>query len=84
MSRVLTEHQQQRIAQLIAKELGLEVDKVKPESTFVADLGADSLDMLEVCMVLEDEFDLPLTDGERMDKLVTVADAFALVAEQLS
>jgi acyl carrier protein len=76
-----TEEQQQRITQLIAEQFGLEMAQVTPDKALVADLGADSLDMIEVVMVLEDEFDLPQTDDERIEKIVTVADAFALVAD---
>lgn len=59
------------IIQLIARELMVDVETVKPESKLMEDLGADSLDRLELCMTLEDEFaiEIPDTDAE---KLLTV------------
>lgn len=52
------------VTRIVAEQLGLHVSHVKPESAFVADLGADSLDSLELCMSLEDEFGLEIPDDE--------------------
>ena len=72
--------QQERIARVIAEQLGIETHHVTPEKAFVADFGTDSLDDIELVMALEDEFQVQIED-HRAEKVVTVADAFALVAE---
>lgn len=62
---------EEKIAELIADKLGVEVSKIKPEAKFVEDLGADSLDTVELIMQLEDEFSLEIPD-EEAEKLTTV------------
>lgn len=63
----------EQIRELIADRLGVEVDKVTPEASFKDDLGADSLDLVELVMELEDEFDLEISD-EDAEKINTVQD----------
>lgn len=72
--------QQQRIVKVIAEQLRLHESMVTPEKGFVADLGTDSLDDIELVMALEDEFLIEIED-HRAERMVTVADAFALIAE---
>ncbi len=60
-----------KIAELITEKLGVEASKVKMEAKFVEDLGADSLDTVELIMQLEDEFNLEIPD-EEAEKLTTV------------
>ncbi len=60
-----------KIAELITEKLGVEGSKVKMEAKFVEDLGADSLDTVELIMQLEDEFNLEIPD-EEAEKLTTV------------
>lgn len=65
---------EERVAKIVAEQLGTDADQVKPESSFVDDLGADSLDTVELVMALEEEFDLEIPDDEA-EKIATVKDA---------
>lgn len=65
---------EERVTDIIVEQLGLERDKVKPESKFVDDLGADSLDTVEMVMALEDEFKIEIPD-EEAEKIATLRDA---------
>jgi acyl carrier protein len=63
-----------KVKQIIAEKLGVGEDSVTPQASFVDDLGADSLDQVELIMALEDEFDMEIPD-EDAEKLKTVKDA---------
>ena len=63
-----------RVKEIIAKELEVEPKQLTPEAKFIEDLGADSLDIVERVMALEEEFGLDIPD-EEADKLKTVGDA---------
>ena len=63
-----------RVKEIIAKELEVELKQLTPEAKFIEDLGADSLDIVELVMALEEEFNLEIPD-EEADKLKTVGDA---------
>ena len=63
-----------RVKEIIAKELEVEPKQLTPEAKFIEDLGADSLDIVELVMALEEEFGLDIPD-EDADKLKTVGDA---------
>jgi acyl carrier protein len=63
-----------RVKEIIAKELEVDVKQLAPEAKFIEDLGADSLDIVELVMALEEEFGLDIAD-EDADKLKTVGDA---------
>ena len=63
-----------RVKEIIAKELEVEVKQLTPDAKFIEDLGADSLDIVELVMALEEEFGLDIPD-EEADKLKTVGDA---------
>jgi acyl carrier protein len=65
---------EERAKEIIAKELEVSLDQLKSEAKFIEDLGADSLDTVELVMALEDEFGLDIPD-EDADKLKTVGDA---------
>ncbi len=67
-----------KIKQIIAEKLGVELSEVIPEASFVDDLGADSLDLVELVMTMEEEFDIDISD-EDAEKLVTVLDAINFV-----
>ena len=64
----------EKIQKIIADVLNIEPEKITMESAFVDDLNADSLDVLQIVMVIEDEFDIKIPD-EATEKIVTVADA---------
>lgn len=63
-----------KVKKIIAKQLGVNDDQVKPEASFINDLGADSLDTVELVMALEEEFDIEIPD-EEAEKIKTVGDA---------
>ncbi|CAM3753619.1 acyl carrier protein [Alkalicoccus chagannorensis] len=64
---------QERIAKIVSERLGVDQSEVKLDATFKDDLGADSLDVVELVMELEDEFDLEISD-EDAEKIGTVGD----------
>ena len=63
-----------RVTELIVNELGVEAEKVTPEASFVEDLGADSLDTVELVMAFEEEFGIDIPD-EDAEKMGTVGEA---------
>jgi len=65
---------EQKVKDIIINELGVEAEKVTPEASFVEDLGADSLDTVELVMTFEEEFGMEIPD-EEAEKLQTVRDA---------
>jgi acyl carrier protein len=65
---------EERAKEIVAKELEVEVKQLTPEAKFMEDLGADSLDIVELVMALEEEFGIDIPD-EDADKLKTVGDA---------
>ena len=67
-------YSEQKAKEIIAEELEVSVDQLKPEAKFIEDLGADSLDTVELVMRLEEEFGLDIHD-EDADKFKTVVDA---------
>ena len=60
-----------RVAKIVVEQLGVKEEEVKPEASFVDDLGADSLDTVELVMALEEEFDTEIPD-EEAEKITTV------------
>ncbi|MBR2959240.1 MAG: acyl carrier protein [Bacteroidales bacterium] len=67
-----------KVTSIITDKLGVEESQVVPEASFTNDLGADSLDTVELIMELEKEFDLTIPD-EEAEKIVTVGDAIAFI-----
>jgi acyl carrier protein len=63
-----------KVKEIIAKELEVDIKQLAPEAKFIEDLGADSLDIVELVMALEEEFGLDIPD-EDADKMRTVGDA---------
>ena len=70
-----------KVKKIIAEKLGVDLEEVVPEASFVDDLGADSLDLVELIMSMEEEFDTDISD-EDAEKIVTVKDAIAFVSAQ--
>lgn len=63
-----------RVKEIIVEQLGVDADQVTQDASFVDDLGADSLDTVELVMALEEEFDIEIPD-EDAEKIATVKDA---------
>ncbi|WP_273264645.1 acyl carrier protein [Flexistipes sinusarabici] len=63
-----------KVKEIIAEQLNIDEEEVKPEASFIDDLGADSLDTVELIMAFEEEFDLEIPD-EEAEKIKTVQDA---------
>ncbi len=71
----------ERVKKIIAEQLGVEEDEVTPEASFVEDLGADSLDTVELVMALEEEFSIEIPD-EDAEKILTVGKALDYIKEK--
>jgi acyl carrier protein len=71
----------ERVKKIIAEQLGVEADEVTPEASFVEDLGADSLDTVELVMALEEEFSIEIPD-EDAEKILTVGKALDYIKEK--
>ena len=69
---------QDKVIEIVCDQLGVSKDKVTPETSFVNDLGADSLDTVELVMEFEEEFDIDIPD-EDAEKIRTVGEAIAYV-----
>ena len=69
---------QNRVKAIIVDKLGVDESEVKPEATFTNDLGADSLDTVELIMELDKEFNITIPD-DQAEKIATVGDAIAYV-----
>ena len=67
-----------RIKKIIEEQLGVEGDRIKPEASFIDDLGADSLDIVELVMAFEEEFGVEIPD-DAAEKIATVNDAIAYI-----
>lgn len=65
---------EERVAKIVVEQLGVDKDQVKPEASFVDDLGADSLDTVELVMALEEEFECEIPD-EEAENITTVRQA---------
>lgn len=73
---------EQRLKEIIAEQLGISEEEIVPEASFVDDLGADSLDLVELIMALEEEFDMEISD-EEAEKILTVQDAINYIGENI-
>ena len=72
-----------QIGKIIVEQLGVNEDQVKPEAKFIEDLGADSLDTVELVMALEEEFETEIPD-EEAEKLQSVGDVIKFVEDTQS
>ena len=70
----------ERVKQIVAEQLGVDEDQITPEASFMDDLGAESLDTVELVMALEEEFDIEISD-EDAEKIQTVQDAVDYITE---
>ena len=74
---------EERVKELIVDQLGVSAEQVTPEASFVDDLGAGSLDTVELVMAMEEEFELEIPD-EDAEKITTVADAISYLESKRS
>lgn len=72
----------EKVKDIIEKELGVEREKLATEASFIEDLGADSLDIVELVMAFEKEFNIDIPD-EDAEKLRTVGDAIAYLNQKI-
>jgi acyl carrier protein len=80
---VMTMAIEDKVKEIIVDQLGVEAEQVKPEASFIDDLGADSLDTVELVMAFEEEFDLEIPD-EDAEKIKTVGDAINYIKSKAS
>ena len=73
----------EKIKKIISEVLNVDVEEITMETTFVDDLGADSLDIFQIIMVLEEEFDIEIAN-EEAEKIVTVGDAVEQIKEAVN
>ena len=71
-----------RVKEIIVEQLGVAEDSVKEEASFIDDLGADSLDIVELIMALEEEFDIEIPDTDA-EKVVTVVDVVEYLKDNI-
>ena len=71
----------EKVKSIIAEQLGVKAEEVTPEASFIDDLGADSLDTVELVMALEEEFGVEIPD-EDAEKITTVGDAVKYIEEK--
>jgi acyl carrier protein len=73
---------ERRVIEIIVEQLGVGEDEVTPEASFIDDLGADSLDLVELIMAMEEEFGLEISD-EDAEKIQTVQDVINYITEHV-
>ncbi len=74
---------EERVKEIIVDQLGVDESEVTPEAKFIDDLGADSLDIVELVMALEEEYDIEISD-EEAEKIQTVGDAIEFIKSRQS
>lgn len=70
---------EEKVKSIICDQLAVDADKVSPSASFIEDLGADSLDIVELVMTMEEEFDLDIPD-EEAEKIKTVGDVIKYIS----
>lgn len=73
---------QDKVMKIVVEQLGVDEDQVTPSASFVEDLGADSLDTVELVMAFEEEFDIEIPD-EDAEKILTVGKAMDYIKEKI-
>ena len=72
---------EERVTEIIVEQLGVSKEEVVPEASFIDDLGADSLDIVELVMAMEEKFEIEIPD-EDAEKIQTVGDAIKYISER--
>lgn len=73
---------EEKVIEIISEQLGLDKDEIQLEASFIDDLGADSLDIVEMIMTIEDDFDIEISD-EDAEKIVSVQDAINYINDKM-
>ena len=73
---------EKRVEEIIVEQLGVTPEEVVPEASFIDDLGADSLDIVELVMAMEEEFDIEIPD-EHAERMQTIGSAIQYLKERL-
>lgn len=73
----------EKLCKLIADQFGVEPDSVKADTAFVDDLGADSVDLVDLSMALEEEFGMEEMESEEIESIVTVGDLYKYMQDHL-
>lgn len=73
---------EERVKKIVAEQLGVDEDEVTPEASFVDDLGADSLDTVELVMAFEEEFGIEIPDDDA-EKIITVQNSVDYIKERV-
>ena len=73
----------EKLCKLIADQFSISADTITMETSFADDLGADSLDLVELTMAVEEEIDIPETDDEELVKLITVGDVYNFISSKI-
>ena len=73
----------EKLCKLIAEQFGVEPDSVNADTAFVDDLGADSVDLVDLSMALEDEFGMEEMEADEIESIVTVGDLYKYMQEHL-
>jgi acyl carrier protein len=74
---------EERVKKIVAEQLGLDKERITHDASFVDDLGADSLDTVELVMAFEEEFNIEIPD-EAAEKIITIQDALNYIKEHVS
>jgi len=78
----MSDNIESKVKEIIVEQLGVNADQLKPEAKFIEDLGADSLDTVELVMAFEEEFGIEVPD-EDAEKIETVGDAIKYIEDHL-
>jgi len=78
----MTTNLESRVADIIVEQLGATKEEIVPEASFIDDLGADSLDIVELVMAMEETFDIEIPDDDA-EKIQTIGDAISYLKDRL-
>jgi acyl carrier protein len=73
---------ERRVQEIIVEQLGVSAEEAVPQASFIEDLGADSLDIVELVMAMEEEFDIEIPDDDA-EKIQTIGDAISYLKEKI-